>query len=237
MNGLGSQFNLLDGANHSSFIGHKMLGTFGKMSFFSTYYGHHISTIEGGFVCTDEQWLYELLLMIRSHGWSRDLPSEKRKELREENNIDEFDELYTFYKPGLNLRNTDIGAYIGLKQLDKLSGFCVKRNENFKKFKKLITTNNLSLEDNGHFISCFAFPILFKNREERNKKVRKLKEKNIETRPLIAGNMARQPWFIKKYGEVSLKNAEKIHQAGLYLPVHPGLTNKDIFTIAEVVSE
>ena len=117
-------------------IGHnpamKKLGTFGLMSSFSTYFGHHISTIEGGFVSTNDEELYEILKSIRSHGWDRDASPEYSKKLRSDWGTSDFDALYTFYHSGFNLRSTDLQAFIGLGQIDKLDDICKKRNENFK---------------------------------------------------------------------------------------------------------
>ena len=95
----------------------KKLGTFGKMSSFSTYFGHHISTIEGGIISTDDFKLYEILKSIRSHGWDRDLSTETQFELQKEWDVTEFNSLYTFYYEGFNLRSTDLQAYIGLTQI------------------------------------------------------------------------------------------------------------------------
>ena len=95
----------------------KKLGTFGDLSTFSFYFGHHMSTIEGGMISTDDEDLYHILLSIRSHGWDRDLPKSKQIELRKKYNISDFRSLYTFYYPGFNLRATDLQAFIGLQQL------------------------------------------------------------------------------------------------------------------------
>ena len=98
------------------------LGTFGKMASFSTFFGHHISTIEGGLISTDDFKLYELLLSIRSHGWDRDLSSETQSQLQQDWDVSKFDAMYTFYYSGFNMRSTDLQAYIGLAQIDKM--FC-----------------------------------------------------------------------------------------------------------------
>ena len=112
------------------------LGTFGKMSSFSTYFGHHISTIEGGFVCTDDPELYDILISIRSHGWDRDLSPKKQETLRREWNISEFNSLYTFYYSGLNVRSTDLQAYVGLSQIDRLEVIGEKRNKNYRLYNE-----------------------------------------------------------------------------------------------------
>ena len=96
----------------------KNLGTFGILSTFSFYFGHHMSTIEGGMISTDDEDLYHLLLSIRSHGWDRDLPLLKQNELRKKYDINDFRALYTFYYPGFNLRCTDLQAFIGLRQIN-----------------------------------------------------------------------------------------------------------------------
>ena len=92
----------------------KKLGSFGLMSSFSFYYGHHMSTIEGGMVSTNDDEFYEILLSIRSHGWDRDLPETKKILLRKKYKVDDFKALYTFYNPGFNLRSTDLQAFLGI---------------------------------------------------------------------------------------------------------------------------
>ena len=116
----------------------KKLGTFGLMSSFSTYFGHHISTIEGGFISTDDEELYNILKSLRSHGWDRDLDPVEQKRLQDEWDVSEFNSLYTFYYHGFNLRSTDLQAFIGLNQVDKLDEICKKRNRNFNKYQNRI---------------------------------------------------------------------------------------------------
>ena len=141
------------------------LGSFGYASFFSMYFGHHLSTIEGGFINTDDEDFYYSLLMMRSHGWDRDLPKEIQEKLRKENDISEFDSLYTFYLPGFNLRSTDLQAFIGIRAIDKLDDYTEKRNKNFQLYKSSIDFNQLNITDRPtDFISNFAYPIVNKNR-------------------------------------------------------------------------
>ncbi len=116
----------------------KKLGTMGDLSTFSFYFGHHMSTIEGGMVSTDDEDLYHILLSIRSHGWDRDLPKEKQEFLREKYNVDSFRSLYTFYYPGFNLRATDLQAFIGLNQLEKLETIVENRYKNYLRYKNEI---------------------------------------------------------------------------------------------------
>jgi CDP-6-deoxy-D-xylo-4-hexulose-3-dehydrase len=212
----------------------KYLGTFGLASFFSLYFGHHLSTIEGGFINTDDEELYHMLLMMRSHGWDRDLPDWKQKELRLKYNTSNFESLYNFYVPGFNLRATDLQAFIGLRAIDKLDDYSYKRNKNFFTYKNSISNElDISVNDND-FISSFAMPVLSKNRQ---KIVEELTSNNIEVRPLIAGNIANKPVWYEKYGFIDLPNANLIDKFGFYLPNHQDLKVDDINKIIEIVNK
>jgi CDP-6-deoxy-D-xylo-4-hexulose-3-dehydrase len=129
------------------------------------YFGHHLSTIEGGFINTDDEEFYYTLLMMRSHGWARDLPTPKQNEFKEKYDLTDFENLYNFYLPGMNLRSTDLQAYIGLRAIDKLDKFSSIRNSNYNYYVANIKDNDLKLHnDPSNFISNFAMPILTKNR-------------------------------------------------------------------------
>ena len=196
------------------------------MSCFSTYFGHHMSTIEGGFVTTNNKKTYNMLKSLRSHGWDRDLDRDEQVALQDYWNISEFDALCTFYNFGYNLRSTDLQAYIGLGQIDKLDNICEQRNENFKKFKSKINNNYWSVETNKEdYVSNFAFPIIHPH---RNVLATELRANNVEVRPLICGSMGTQPFYVKKFGKLSLPNVSIVDKYGMYLPNNPGLTDKDI---------
>ena len=213
--------------------GDKKLGTFGLMSSFSTYFGHHMSTIEGGFVSTDDEELYEVLKSIRSHGWDRDSSSKYSKQLREKWNTSDFDALYTFYHSGFNLRSTDLQAFIGLGQIDKLDNICKKRNKNFKTYQKELRHISPIIQENG-FVSNFAYPVIH---EHRNRIVKRLQDLDIEVRPMICGSMGTQPFYVKKYGKKELPNVSLIDRYGFYVPNHPGLTDSDILNIVEIIKD
>tara|TARA_B100000029_G_scaffold508829_1_gene596626 strand:- start:7311 stop:8462 length:1152 start_codon:yes stop_codon:yes gene_type:complete len=213
----------------------KKLGTLGMMSTFSTYFGHHISTIEGGFISTDDFGLYELLLSLRSHGWDRDLSKDTQKKLQKEWDVSEFDSMYTFYYPGYNLRSTDLQAYIGLSQIDKLDEWGVRRAKNFKLYQNNIQNDYWKVKpQTDSFISNFAYPVIHPNRD---KIVKKLQEKNIEVRPMICGSMGTQPFYVKKYGRLELPNVSIIDKYGFYIPNHPYLTEGEIFKILNIVNK
>jgi len=210
------------------------LGSFGFASFFSMYFGHHLSTIEGGFINTNDEDFYHLLLMMRSHGWDRDLPKEKQLELRTKYKSDDFDSLYNFYVPGMNLRSTDLQAFIGLRAIDKLDKYSELRNNNFNKYRELIKYNELDLlVRDTDFVSSFAIPIVNKNRDLI---VKSLINKNVEVRPLIAGNMANKPMWYLKYGKTHLVNCETVNQYGFYIPNHQDLKQEDIIKISNIIN-
>lgn len=212
----------------------KYLGSFGLASFFSMYFGHHLSTIEGGFINTDDEEFYYALLMMRSHGWARDLPLHKQNEYKEKYNLTDFENLYNFYLPGMNLRSTDLQAYIGLRAIDKLDNFSKLRNFNFNYYISHIKNNELNLYiDSNNFISNFAMPILSKN---RNSIVEKLIENGIECRPLIAGNLANKPFWYKNFIKPKLKNCELLDKYGFYIPNHQDLTNDNLNKIINIIN-
>jgi CDP-6-deoxy-D-xylo-4-hexulose-3-dehydrase len=214
---------------------HNKLGNCGEFaSTFSLFFGHHLSTIEGGMVCTNDTDFYDTLLMVRSHGWTRDLSRDKQIKLQNEWNIDDFNNLYTFYIPGFNLRSTDLQAYIGLGQLDKADEICKNRNKNFNLYNKYIKINELNIstsEDN--FISAFAYPFVNKNIK---KLVPLLQDKNIDCRPLICGSMGNQPMYKMLYGKKSFDNCDIIDEYGIYLPCHDKLSEEDIIYVSEVIN-
>jgi CDP-6-deoxy-D-xylo-4-hexulose-3-dehydrase len=213
----------------------KFLGSFGLASFFSMYFGHHLSTIEGGFINTNDEDFYHLLLMMRSHGWDRDLPEWKQKELRLKYSVDDFTSLYNFYVPGFNLRATDLQAFIGLRAIDKLDLYSKKRNKNFIQYVNSIEKNELQIHNfSNNFISNFAFPIVNKN---KNKIVEELQKNNIEVRPLIAGDMSKKPMWFEKYGHQSLPNCELVNNYGFYIPNHQDLTYDEINFICEIINK
>ena len=212
----------------------KYLGSFGFASFFSMYFGHHLSTIEGGFINTDDEDFYHLLLMMRSHGWDRDLPKEKQKKLREKYKVSEFDSLYNFYVPGFNLRSTDLQAFIGLRSLEKLDKYSKIRNLNFKLYNSSIRVNELNLRDsNTNFVSNFAIPIVSKNKKEI---VDRLMNHGIEVRPLIAGDMSKKPMWYERFGKCSLPNCEIVDKLGFYIPNHQDITEEQINIISNIIN-
>lgn len=214
----------------------RKVGSFGDMSSFSFYFGHQISTIEGGMVSTDNPKLYNLLLMLRSHGWSKDLNSEEHQNLVQQYAIDDFHSPFVFYVPGFNLRSTDLNAFLGIRQLDKMDWLIKRRYENHRLYRTRLGKYFSFQEYEPDSIICsIHFGLLAKSTEQRQKIVSALKENGIETRIFSAGNLGRHPFWIERYGTPLLPMADRIHYCGLFLPNNPSLSLKDINWISEVV--
>lgn len=210
-------------------------GNFGLMSSFSFYYGHHISTIEGGMVSTDDEDLYKILLSIRAHGWDRDFTPDYQKKIRQENNVSDFRALYTFYYPGFNLRSTDLQAFLGLQQIEKIDNFSKRRNKNYQLYNSLIENNYWKIKDNNEcFYSNFAYPIITPNIDSLSKE---LIENKIECRPLVCGSIGLQPFWKKLYGECNFNFANIVHNFGLYLPNNQDITEQEINYICNIVNK
>ena len=211
----------------------KKLGTLGLASSHSFYFGHHISTIEGGMVSTDDRKFYNISLAIRSHGWARDMEKIFRKKLEKKYKVDEFESLYTFYYSGLNVRSTDLNATLGIKQLKKISSISKIRHRNFYYYKKKLNEYWFQ-KSNLDLVSSFGYATFVKNRLEVYKY---LKSKKIQSRPLICGNMGQQPFWKKKLiNPEKLSNAKFVHRYGLYLPNHANINKIDIDYISKCFS-
>ena len=215
------------------YIGRK-LGTFGLASTFSTFFGHHISTIEGGIISTDDKDFYELLVSIRSHGWDRDLSKETQVKLQKEWSVSEFNALYTFYYAGFNFRSTDLQAYIGLTQIDKLDDWGKQREDNYYLYQRLINTEWKPTSYFDSLTSNFAYPVISPHRD---KIVKKLQENKVEVRPMICGSMGTQPFYVKHYGRLELPNVSLIDRDGFYVPNHPKLSSDEILFISKIINE
>lgn len=214
------------------------LGTFGLMSSFSTYFGHIMSTIEGGIIITNDEEVYEMLRQLRSHGWSRDLKQESKDALRKQWNINEFSELYTFYEPGFNLRATDLQAFIGLVQLEKVDAMILQRNKNFNLFKSLLSPHVwFPTEEPDSFTASFCIPVIMGSLAQKEHLIKLLRENDVECRPLISGSMGTQPFYKKLYGELILKNCSLVDSMGMYVPNHPSMTEEDIRLLCEKIIE
>lgn len=218
----------------SLFMGRR-LETYGLMASCSSYFGHIMSTIEGGVITTDDEDLYDLLKMLRSHGWGRDISDKKKGELETRYNISPFNSLYTFYYPAFNLRSTDLQAFIGRLQLQRLGQVTWARNENYKVYNEQLHNNywKPTNKDLYAFISNMGYPVIHPNRDLI---VTDLQENNVEVRPLISGSMGNQPFFVERYGKQVLPNVDKVDKFGFYVPNHPYLEETDIKRICSIIN-
>lgn len=218
-----------------SFYNDTKTGSFGLMSSFSFFYGHHMSTIEGGMVCTDDYELYNILKSIRAHGWNRDLDESFKSKLKENLDVDEFKDLYTFYYPGFNFRSTDLQAFIGIQQLDKIEKNCVLRQWNYELYQNFIKNDYWKITDFENCkISNFAYPIIHSNIKQIAKA---LDEGGVDCRPLVCGSIGNQPYWINIYGKQSFEFADIVDKFGLYVPNNPDLTSEEIMYICNIVNK
>ncbi len=217
----------------------KLVGTFGDAATFSFFFSHHITTIEGGMIATRHPELAELLRCMRAHGWTRDLKSRAEQEAMHP----EIDPDFLFINTGFNLRPTEINAAFGLIQLQKLSGFNQRRNE----IASLWTERFQPLIEQGFFHpmrptaraagAWFGYPVICRDRRVRGSLKRHLNSNNIETRPILCGNIARQPALAHIPHKVSgdLSGADKIMECGLLWGLFPLMPDDDLEYVANVV--
>jgi CDP-6-deoxy-D-xylo-4-hexulose-3-dehydrase len=198
-------------------------GSFGLISTHSTFFSHHMATMEGGICCTNDELLSEILRSLRAHGWVRNV---KNKELfyeyfpRPQN---ELDEKFHFVLPGFNFRPTEISAAIGTQQVRKLDGFIASRRKNAKYFQDRLAASSvpLTLQYEHGASSWFGFGLVAESAEQRTLITNHLLQSGIEVRPIVSGNMARQPMFSGlNLDPVSFGNAEIIHSRGFMLGNH-----------------
>lgn len=201
----------------------KYTGTFGIAGTFSTYFSHHISTMEGGVILTDCEEYYHLLLSLRAHGWTRNLPEENLITSKSEN---VFYESFRFILPGYNLRPLEIEAAIGIEQLKKAEKFIAQRRKNAEIFiESFRDDERFILQKEISYSSWFGFSMII-NPEikdfKRNNVINKLLDNKIETRPIVSGNFIKNE-VIKFFDyEIfnDLSNSDIIHENGLFIGNH-----------------
>ncbi len=216
------------------------LGNYGLASTFSFYVGHHMSTIEGGAVCTDDKEVAEMLSLVRAHGWDRNLAESEQQQIRNKHNVNSsFYSRYTFYDLGYNLRPTEINGFIGNTQVPYLDEIVETRRDTFLEIAEKIYSQTDRFYpiryDHIDLISNFAFPVVCKSNEIRDELVAKCDGK-LELRPIVGGDMTKQPFFGKYEKGPFLKdsNAGLIHEQGLYFGNNPELTDTEKKLIIEI---
>ena len=216
----------------------KQAGTFGIMGTFSTFFSHHMATMEGGFVVTNDEELYHILLSLRAHGWTRNLPKENKVCTKSD---DWFTESFRFVLPGYNVRPVEMSGAIGIEQLKKLPNFLAKRRENAKLFVELFSNHpDFIIQKDICNSSWFGFSLIIKptSKLKREDIVKKLMDAKIDCRPIVTGNFTRND--VMKYFDYTihkeLQNADYLHENGLFVGNHQiGLEN-EIKYLAEVLN-
>ena len=228
--------------SHGATFKNKKLGTFGLISNFSFYYAHHMSTIEGGMICTNSKKIYEMSRILRSHGMARETKDSKfeRKMIKK---YPKLSPKFIFLYPTFNFRNNEIGAVIGLNQLKRLNKNNKIRTRNFKAFLQLLDPSIYRTDFEIKGSSNYAIPIVFRKKslKFRYKFEDTLKKFNIEFRRGNAGggNQLRQPYlkpYLKKINFKNFLEVEHIHSFGYYIGNYPSLTISKIKMICKVLN-
>ena len=227
------------GATHNG----KKLGTYGLISNFSFYYAHHMSTIEGGMICTNDEEIYQDLRMFRSHGLLRECTSENLKNKVEKANPDLNPE-FIFVHTGFNVRNTEIGGILGLSQLKRLDENIKVRTRNLHLFLNLINQEFFQTDFKVEGSSNYAFNLILKegNHNVAGRIMEHLNKNRIEFRRGSAGggNQLRQPYLRGLVGREEFKNypvTEHVHFFGFYLGNYPGLSEEEVTELCHLINK
>ena len=228
--------------SHGATFNKKKLGTFGLISNFSFYYAHHLSTIEGGMICTNDKSIYEMARILRSHGMAREINNKKLEKIIQKK-YPKLSPKFIFLHPAYNLRNNEIGAILGNSQLKRLNKNNKIRALNLKYFLKLLDPKKYKTDYYLTGNSNYAFPLLLikKNFLTRNLFEKYLIKNGIEFRRGNAGggNQLRQPYLKKYIGKINLKNflnVEDVHHYGYYIGNYPTLSLKKIKKICFILN-
>ena len=221
--------------------GDRYAGTIGDIGTYSFFFSHHITTIEGGMIVTPHDELAELLRCMRAHGWTRHLKNRSKVEAQ----YADMDPRFLFVSTGFNLRPTEINAAFGISQIKKLKGFNDRRREIavqwVETFSDLTRRGELMPMKPNPGVECtwFGFPVLCSSREKRDSFKAHLESKNIETRPVICGNLARQPAFKTINHRISgtLTGADEVMDKGLFWGSHPIMTDSEVQYVSKTVKD
>jgi CDP-6-deoxy-D-xylo-4-hexulose-3-dehydrase len=215
----------------------KYVGTYGDCGAFSCFYSHHISTMEGGIIVTDDDELYQILLSLRAHGWTRQLPKDNLLVTKDD---DEFYEQWRFILPGYNLRPLEMSGAVGVEQLKKLPELLRVRRANAKHFASLFEqSESVFRQAELGESSWFGFSLVLKDSASMTRKsiLKKFKEEGVDSRPIISGNFLRQP--VMKHLDHRIVgehvNAEYVHDNGLFVGNHGADIRKELDGIKTII--
>ena len=228
--------------SHGATFNGKRLGNYGLISNFSFYYAHHLTTIEGGMVCTNSKEIYEIVKILRSHGMLREA-NNKKFERKLISKYKYLSPKFIFMYPSLNFRNNEIGAVIGINQLKSLNKNNLLRTRNFKLFLKLLDPNKFFKEFDVVGSSNYAFPVILKTKDFKKRDLfeKELLKNGIEFRRGNAGggNQLRQPYIKNIVKNINLKNFKKVnhvHFFGYYIGNYPSLNKNKITLICKILN-
>jgi CDP-6-deoxy-D-xylo-4-hexulose-3-dehydrase len=224
----------------TTFKGQKV-GTYGFASNFSFYFAHHMSTIEGGMICTNDEKFYQVCRALRSHGMMREMTNNEMKQEIIDANPD-LNPDFIFIRPAHNFRSTEINAVIGLSQIKKLDSNNLHRVDNFKYFVEHLDSNKYHTDIEMDGQCNYAFIVVLKdgNFETRNKLELTLRENGIEFRRGLSGggNQLRQPWFKKHFNidHSQFPNMDHVHHFGWYIGNYPSLEREKITKLVQILN-
>ncbi len=228
--------------SHGATFKNKKLGSFGKISNFSFYYAHHLSTIEGGMICTNDKKIYETIRILRGHGLLRE-SGNKKFENKIKKKYNKLSPNFIFLYPGFNMRNNEIQAIIGINQLKRLDANNKLRAKNFQFFLSKLDKNKFFTDYLIKGNSNYAFPLILKTKSFRNRDrfEKHLTKNRVEFRRGNAGggNQMRQP-YLKKVIKVknfnNFQNVERVHHFGYYIGNFPQLSKKNIIKLVNIIN-
>ena len=217
--------------SHGARNGNK-IGSDSTGATFSFYFGHHMSTIEGGMISTNDEELYDLMKLKRSHGLAR-VSNHFDKYAAKHPDIEKS---FLFVTDGYNFRNTEIGAVLGLSQLKKLDHFIEIRRKRYKRFIDICYGCDKIYRVKYHSgNSSFCFPFIAKTKETKEKLIDAFNENGIEYRPIVGGNLLKQPYLKDRYAD--MPNANILHENGVYVGNNQFVTENDMDLILKILGD
>jgi len=228
--------------SHGATFKDRKVGTFGHISNFSFYFGHHMTTIEGGTVCTNDDEIHDVVRMLRSHGMTREASQKTKEKYQKE--YPDLNPLFTFAVPGYNVRSTELNAVIGVNQLDRLDDNIAKRTENLETWISNLSTLKFQTKFRLEGSSNFSLPLILKEKDKDlfEKVKNTLAKQDIEFRLGTAGggNQSRQPYLEKfkgQYRKHRMTHLDHIHEYGLYIGNHTEVNREQIEQLCAILNE
>ena len=220
--------------SHGAEIYGQKVGTLSEGSTFSSYFGHHMTTVEGGFVSTDDEELYELMRAKRSHGLARECSPERYESYIKQ--YPDVDKRFMFITDGYNFRNNEFGAVLGLSQLPRLDSMIKRRREICDEFVSMLERRpDFFHIPNFEGNSSFCLPFIVKERKWRNQVQEYLEKNGIETRPLCSGNLLRQPFLSEYEPFKEFPKVDYLHYHGFFIGNNHLISNEDVRKLDKIL--